>query len=318
MKNKILLVFTGGTICSFYNGDNIKSSDTSRAQSLIEENFRKNNTADVTFEYEFPYDILSENITLCHWNALLDVFRKCHTESYDGIIVLHGTDTLAYSANLLSVCLSAYPIPVFLVSSPTPLTEENSYGNDNFATAVKLISDGAAPNVYVPYKNSDGKMYVHLGKNLTQCKNFSDDFTGGTPLCEFKGEGNGTEYILDKMKKLTPSVIKIDPYACLDYSRIKLRGVLAVVHGTYHSETLSMSENKRFSARRLFNKKRVVFLAPCTKDTPDFSYDTTARALALGAVPVSSMPSDMVYVKALVGVSLGYRGDELKNFVTFL
>jgi L-asparaginase len=315
MKNKILLIFTGGTICSFYNADNVKSTDTSKAKSLIEENFRKKNNTELTFEYEFPYDILSENVTVCHWNALLDTFRKCNTESYDGIIVLHGTDTLAYSANLLSVALSSYPLPVFLVSSPTPLADEGSFGNDNFDVAVKLILNGVLPNVYVPYKNSDGKTYVHLGKNMLQCKNFSDDFFGGTELSDFKGEKNEGEYVLDKMKKLTPSVIKIDPYASLDYSRIKLSGIRAVVHGTYHSETLSMGNISRFSARRLFSKKRVVFLAPCTKDTPDFSYDTTATALALGAVPVSSMSSDMVYVKALVGVSLGYRGNELKNFV---
>ena len=62
-----------------------------------------------------PLSILSENLTVDHWNRLLDTLRPVLREgraAYEGIILTHGTDTLAYTAALLDQLLAGTPLPV--------------------------------------------------------------------------------------------------------------------------------------------------------------------------------------------------------------
>ena len=177
--NKILLVLTGGTICSFGDEDNLnRDVDVVKANRLIIDNFRNSDSIyrDCEFETDIVLDVLSENMTVENWNVLIDYFRNKDTGGYSGIIITHGTDTLAYSASLLSILLSDKDIPVFIVSSNMPLNMKEANGNANFRIAVESIGLKIAPLVYVPYRNSDGVMYLHNAAHLMQCVNYKDDF----------------------------------------------------------------------------------------------------------------------------------------------
>ena len=177
--NKILLVLTGGTICSFGDEDNLnRDVDVVKANRLIIDNFRNSDSIyrDCEFETDIVLDVLSENMTVENWNVLIDYFRNKDTCGYSGIIITHGTDTLAYSASLISILLSDKDIPVFIVSSNMPLNMKEANGNANFRIAVESIGLKIAPLVYVPYRNSDGVMYLHNAAHLMQCVNYKDDF----------------------------------------------------------------------------------------------------------------------------------------------
>lgn len=333
-KADILLVLTGGTICSFENEDGEREPNAANARVLIESIFRKSSSIykDAEFDYKIPFDILSENMTPDRWSELTEKLKEYDMNSYRGVIILHGTDTLAYTSAMLSLVLAGLKIPVFLVSSQLPLNEKKANGNDNFKTAVELLMNGIKPNVYVPYRNTDGKMLVHLGSHLTQCPNHSNDFFSLHPFC-IKDKDNeyidGIEYeskslLIEKIKAFKNSVLKIQPYVGLDYSSISLDGIDAVVHGTYHSQTLCIGENgniTKYSVCRMkecFGENKIpLFIEPCnySKEEKSSSYVTTGDAVKHGAVPVWGMTSEMVYVKSIVGVSLGYRKEELINFV---
>ena len=177
--NKILLVLTGGTICSFGDEDNLnRDVDVVKANRLIIDNFRNSDSIyrDCEFETDIVLDVLSENMTVENWNVLIDYLRNKDTCGYSGIIITHGTDTLAYSASLISILLSDKDIPVFIVSSNMPLNMKEANGNANFRIAVESIGLKIAPLVYVPYRNSDGVMYLHNAAHLMQCVNYKDDF----------------------------------------------------------------------------------------------------------------------------------------------
>ena len=178
MKNKILLILTGGTICSFADKSGEKKPDTKKAEYLIKEIFKASDSPckGVKFDDKIPMSILSENMSPEHWNKLIEKLRGYNMENYKGVIILHGTDTLAYTSAMLSLVLAGLSVPVFMVSSQLPLTEENANGNDNFRVAVELIMKGIKPNVYVPYRNMSGDMFIHLGAHINQCPNFSNDF----------------------------------------------------------------------------------------------------------------------------------------------
>jgi len=352
---RILLIFTGGTVCSSPSGDDGKNrSDAKNTGCYLEENFRRSESlyADkINFVYRYlPQDILSENMTAGTWDILLGIFREKETRTeYDGIIVLHGTDTLAYTASFLSLVLAGYEVPVMLVSAQRDLKDTSSNGYVNFRAAAELIVNGIASNVYVVYRNvtggrdGKGEMLVHYGSHLLQCPNYSDDFHSADEM-NITDKENATlvgrpfetnSLYVDKLTKLAPGVTVIYPHTGLCYDSINLSGVRAIVHGTYHSESvcigraedpekvghLSLSdikeEDRPYSVLSLLERCKEkgisVFLAPCSRD--NFRYGTTANALYCGALTISDTTLETAYVKTLVGISLGKTGKELERFL---
>lgn len=341
MKTKnILLILTGGTICSFATDKGEQTSDTQRAQTLIVDNFRNGNSEYksencVAFDAVSPIDTLSENMTVAHWSALIDSMKSYDYSGYDGVIILHGTDTLAYTASLLSLVLAGIPVPFILVSSQQALYEPKSNGNDNFKAAVELIVNGITPNVYVTYRNDEingSTMYVHKAAHLLQCANHSDNFYSKdmTPVslknAAFEGIGsldNKPIIMNDNFNLLSAKVLKIEPYVGLDYSLFSLDGVDAVVHGTYHSSTVATNPKlfdtdcSDYSIMEMAKRCKThippipLFIEPFVKTT----YETTGDAIRNGILPIKNLTSEMAYVKTLVGCALGFRNETLFNFI---
>lgn len=335
-RNKILVIMTGGTICSSTDEKGQRFSSASKINIINDFKDGKAGWSPfsevVEFDSEMPTDILSENMTVEKWNIILDCIRKVEAKKYNGIIILHGTDTLGFTAPLLSAVLSGYAIPVMLVSAQLPLDNDGTNGHANFKAAVELIMNGIKPNVYAVYQNMDGKMYLHLGSRLLQCKNFSDDFESDgmqliTETDNAKADGKDFEtdtVYINKMGKLMPSVLCIAPHVGLDYSVFKLDEVKAVVHGTYHTESVCVDRSRGIGEitdssilsfiGRCKEKNVDFFLAPCSAEA--FKYESTGDALSRGAKPSGELTLKTAYVKALVGVSLGLSGGGLAKFIT--
>lgn len=333
-SKKILIILTGGTICSCEDSAGERSSQADVSQYKITSIFRESGSpySEVEFDYLISTDILSENMTLKTWNKLLADFRDLGSaEEYGGIIVLHGTDTLAYTSSLLSVVLTHLNVPTILVSAQLPLDSEGTNGNVNFRAAVELIMNGIEPNVYAVYENSDGNIYVHLGAHLKQCANFSDDFfsrdshrISDKKNASWQGVafGEKQDYI-NKLTTLRDGVLLVVPYVGLDYDCIDLSNVSVVVHNTYHTTAVCVERSKKSgdytsnSILYFLNKCREkdidVLLAPC--DPEAFSYESTGDALQNGAMYISGKTLELAYTKTLVGHSLGLKGEKLVDFV---
>ncbi len=334
-KYNVLLILTGGTICSFANERGERVSDAQRAQYLIVDKFKRSGSeyADsVSFDIKRPIDILSENITVAHWNKLISELKRVDFSKYDGIIVLHGTDTLAYTASLLSILLKGVSIPVFLVSSQLPLYMEGSNGAANFRAAIEIIARGIEPNVYVVYKNMPertgerGGIYLHLGSQLRQCGEGSNNFysEGMTEIDCISPIAKTTDRAKRDMPiysapKLSDCVLFINPYAAINYSHFSLRGVRAVLHGVYHSQTLSANGASRSSVISLLRRCKSkadpipLFISPCDKEAYD--YESTGDALRAGAISLCGMTTEMAYIKLLLGCSAGLSAKELQKYV---
>ncbi len=324
--NKILLILTGGTICSFENADGKRDVCAESAKYKIISEFIKSDSPfnGVEFDTVMPLDTLSENMTVNKWDILLDELRKVESEKHKGIIILHGTDTLAYSASLLSLVMSEKNLPVCLVSSHSPVDCEGTNANINFRTSVELIMNGLKPNVYAVYQNSDGRTYLHYGAHLLQCGNYSNDFFSKDMIavddieavCAESKAFEVNNNLLNEIKALDAKVLLINPFVGLDYNSINLENVSAVVHTTYHSQTVCVDgDTNSFAefAKRCKKEGVSLILTPCDKNS--YSYVSTASALENGVIPVSDMSNEMVYAKAVIGCSLGLRSDELTEFL---
>ncbi len=333
-SEKILIILTGGTICSVEDKTGERYADTKQAQYKIVSEFRGSSSPykDISFDYLTPLNILSENMTVKTWNTLLDSLRTvpCR-DTFKGIIMLHGTDTLAYTSSLLSIMMTHLDIPLILVSSQLPLSHEGTNGNANFRAAVELIMNGIEPNVYAVYRNSDGNIYAHFGADLKQCANYSDDFFSRSSH-KIENPGNArwegiafetkNSFLYD-ITTLHGRVLAIVPYVGIDYDNYNLDKVSAVVHNTFHSESVCVERSKKQGeitknsilsfAERCRRHGAELFLAPCNGNA--YAYESTGDALSHGALPISGTTFEMAYVKALVGTSLGFKGEALLEFV---
>ncbi len=330
---KILVILTGGTICSHENADGERTADVKEAKYKIISNFRNSDSLykDTDFDFLMSLNILSENMTVTTWNTLLGTFRENNFESYKGIIILHGTDTLAYTSSLLSLMLTHLDIPVILVSSQLPVDYKDANGNANFRTATELIMNGIKPNVYAVYKNSDGETYIHFGSSLLQCKNHSDDFFSLNSLKITDGDNaklDGMSFrtknnFLKELTELKPCVLNITPFVGINYDNFNLQNISAVVHGTYHTQAVCVERSKKQGsftnysilsfAERCRKDDVKLFLAPCSENA--FSYESTGDALENGILPINGMTNEMAYVKTLVGCSMNLEKDKLIEFI---
>lgn len=334
---RILLVLTGGTICTTVNKKGVRAIHR-QAASLLQQGFMESDSVyrnEVTFDTTENFGILSENMTPDQWNRLLAYFRKVNFgEGYHGIIIAHGTDTLAYSASVLSLLFAGKNIPVFLVSSALPLTHEEANGHIHFRTAVECICKDIAPRVYVPYRNQNGKLFLHLASRLEQCKNYSDDFYSA-------GGWNVTKGIPQKAKKqlaelpnrsccdpmggwqFEKGVLSLTPYVGLDYSRVDLTGLAGVLHGTYHSGTACVGTEdsyNEFSVRTLIDrcheKGIPLFFSPAKGEGE--VYETVPKLFnhKKNAVTfVYGCTFEMTYAKLMLACSLGLNEQETKTFL---
>lgn len=256
---KILLILIGGTICTGVDKDGVLSvredAGVRIVNSFLESDSQVRNG--VSFDMSENLFTLSENVTKESFNLMLDTYRKhIKRKDYDGVIFLHGTDTLAYTASLFSIILANTKIPVMFVSANKRPDLVESNGNENFRAAVECICRGIPENVYAVYKNiTDSKMYLHLASRLMQCQNYSDDFYsfGAIDITDINGD-NCKKYFDSLNKKypkekkraffdilddfhITADILMVMPYVNIDYSAYDYKRFSAVMHGTYHAGT---------------------------------------------------------------------------------
>lgn len=156
MKIKFLL--TGGTIGSAIGADGFIAPDKGTADRLLSLQC----CAGVEFDVETPYTILSERLSGKYLMLLADAVNQALAAGcYDGVLIAHGTDTLQYSAAMLSLLFPAVRIPVLFVSSDYILDDVRANGYDNFRCAVQYIRDRGNAGIWVSYHNQED-IYTRL------------------------------------------------------------------------------------------------------------------------------------------------------------
>lgn len=329
---KILIMMTGGTISTTVDESGHLDANGKKTVSLLAEHFLKSSTAKVEFECCHPLDILSENMTFPRLNRLMDAFRHIDQSKYGAIIVAHGTDTLAYTSSLLALVLAGWlTVPLFMVSSDRTLTDPAANGHDNFKAACELAIGGFGSGVYVPYRNSDGVIYLHQGAHLRQCANFTANFYSEDmcPFTEAKPYTAEAEHpILEQLTRITECVMRIEPYVGIDYSLFRLpEHIRGVLHGSYHSSTACVERRgsgepyTRRSALYLAEEcKRMgidVFLSPLPESMRETlgTYSSTVQLIGAGMHPVFSLTNETAYMKLTLAYALGYEGEEILPFL---
>lgn len=136
--NKVLLIYTGGTIGMGYNPDTgaLEPLNFDHLLSNFPE-FALLPTEVDTYQFTPPID--SSDMSLRRWAQLVRIIADNY-EAYDGFVVLHGTDTMAYTASALSFMLENLTKPVILTGSQLPIGQLRTDGKENLLTSIELAA----------------------------------------------------------------------------------------------------------------------------------------------------------------------------------
>ena len=151
--NKIMILHTGGTIgmtrtASGYQPDGeyfrkaVFHMDSLKARDMPSWDFMETDPL-----------LDSSRMGVKEWNMIGGLIAENY-EKYDGFVILHGTDTMAYTASALSFMLKGLNKPVVLTGSQIPLCETRSDGRDNLITSMMIAGSGKVREVCIYFGGS--------------------------------------------------------------------------------------------------------------------------------------------------------------------
>ena len=316
---RILVVFTGGTISSrFADG----AFAMSHAPFLLLDGIPAEEYQFVTYE---PLQVFSENMTP---EMLLDLFGSIYKfiadQTFDGMIIAHGTDTLAYTAQLSDILLAGLGFPVVIMGSKRPLEDPRNDGKPNFLNALALIRQ-VVSGVYVVSRVSDGTDYVHAAGLIMQADAQTDDFQSykGRFFGVFRegelAKNSGfsrqahaydTQGLLAKasgllVDPLHMTVMMLDACVGTNYRTLNMTSpeFTYVLQRLYHSGTACTAPGQSpYSLLYLQNlcrdNQKRLFIAPIESER--IPYTTTCELLEAGITPVYDRPVESVWAGLLI------------------
>lgn len=171
--SKVLLIYTGGTIGMNKNPltGALEPFDFEHLLSKVPE-LNLFPTEIATYQFQPPID--SSDMSPDFWQKLAQIIVE-HYDSYDGFVILHGTDTMAFTASVLSFMLEGLTKPVILTGSQLPIGQLRTDGKENVITSIEIAAakrqDGSAkvPEVCVYFNG-------HLMRGNRTTKQSADGF----------------------------------------------------------------------------------------------------------------------------------------------
>ncbi len=137
-KPNILLIYTGGTIGMMKDFETgaLKAFNFSKLLQKIPE-LKQLDCQIETLSFEHPID--SSNMNPSMWIRMATIIEENYTQ-FDGFVVLHGSDTMSYSASALSFMLENLTKPVVFTGSQLPIGDLRTDAKENLITAIQIAS----------------------------------------------------------------------------------------------------------------------------------------------------------------------------------
>ena len=216
----VLLIYTGGTIGMIENQETgaLEAFNFDQLVENVPELKRFNYCID---SYQFTPPIDSSDMEPSLWSKLAKIIDKNYNK-YDGFVILHGTDTMAFTASALSFMLEDLSKPVILTGSQLPIGKLRTDGKENLITAIEIAAakhpDGTAivPEVCIFFEND-----LLRGNRTTKinAENFNAFRSYNYP--KLATAGIHIKYEYDKIHKADPT-LPLKPYYLYDTNVIVL------------------------------------------------------------------------------------------------
>jgi glutamyl-tRNA(Gln) amidotransferase subunit D len=199
---KAVILSTGGTIASRvdYRTGAVRSAlSASDLYGVVPE------LSDIArVETEIVFSIYSENLTQTHWTQLAQTVAEHIKQGAEGVVIAHGTDTMAYTAAALSFALQNLPVPVILVGAQRSSDRPSSDAATNLIAAVQAATRGPFAEVGLAMHEtlSDTAIAVCRGTKVRKCHTSRRDTfkpVNATPIARV--EKNEVTMLTDNYQK---------------------------------------------------------------------------------------------------------------------
>ncbi len=315
-KKKILLLTTGGTIASLPGGEGLEPR-RSEVMELALEQLR--NFYDITVDDVMCLD--SSNITPGEWQLIA---RRIFEDrvGFDGIVVSHGTDTMAYTASAITFMLPDIDLPVVFTGSQLPLADMLSDGPANLRTAFAMAASGH-PGIFLAF---DRKVMLGCRAVKVRASGFSafesvnaryaaqvtnrglvvDEAVlpvrrGQARLCP---EISRDIFLLKLTPGLNPAVF--DVLAAMGY-----KGIVIEAFGLGGVNVLH--KGLRGIRRAVEDGISVVVTTQCLYDSANLQvYQVGTKLLELGVIQGRDMTSEAAMTKLMWAIGQGLDPEEIK------
>ena len=184
---KILLIGTGGTIASGRTEEGLKPILT--AEDILSFVPDVKNFCDIDFLQVCNID--SSNMTPAIWSEIAGTIRKQY-DRYDGFVITHGTDTMAYTAAALSYMVQNSRKPIVLTGSQKPIEREESDARRNLRDSIIYASDEDSQNVVLVF---DGNVIAGTRAKKMMSRNFNAFHSINFPVLARIQDGRIIRYI---------------------------------------------------------------------------------------------------------------------------
>ena len=326
MKKKVLIIYTGGTIGmkKTEKGYAPVAGFLGRAISAIDD--MNSPDAPLWDLHEMSPLLDSSDITVKEWNKIAAVICENYSV-YDGFVVLHGTDTMAYTASALSFILHGLEKPVVLTGSQIPLSEIRSDGRDNLITSMLIAADGVANEVCLYFSGKllrgnravkmsadqfvafDSPNYPHLADVGISIKyNYSALVKPG-----------GKKFEMRPFRDIPIGVLKVFPGIQFGlFESIMTEKLSGIVLETFGAGNIPSDSGALIPIiSRAFESGTVITVcSQCTSGTVSLgAYETSSALKAAGAVSGFDMTTEAAVAKLYYLFSLDLSVEEIKMYM---
>lgn len=328
-KSKILLIYTGGTIGMMTDPatGSLKPFDFTN----ILKNIPDLNQFDIKIDYTaFDVPVDSSDISVKDWQKLVGIIKRNYTK-YDGFVILHGTDTMAFTGSALSFMMQNINKPVIVTGSQLPIGMIRTDGKENLITSIQIAADkfengkAKVPEVCIYF---DAKLY-RANRTTKFNANYFDAFMSPNypPLAE---AGIDITYFnknifypqLDKVPNFytdmdnNVAIITLFPGLNLEYVKNVLNtpGLKAVILETYGAGNAPTSKEFLSLVEKAVRDNIIVYnVTQCSKGTVNMDrYENGRKLKELGVVSGKDITLEAAVTKLMFLLGLDLPSDTVK------